>query len=316
MNPAIRTILAVLCALFATQVWAQPALTGYSVNSDEPLGDRLHRIDLSTGAAVEIGVVQSLGTTRLDVEGLAFAPGGELWGIDDQSLTLFPIGLGNAQVDFTREAPVSGLSGFGGNDFGMTFACDGTLYISSVADQTLFRLALDGTATAIGSLGTRISALAAYGNPTRLYGLGNGLLGTGQQDNRSLYEIDPLTGAATLVGPLGAAADDYFQAGLSFDDSGQLWALTDRYTDANPLGNEILLLDLATGAATLQATTSVAGFESLAVAPPAACDGRTPPDPVPAQAVGIPTLSTAGRIAATLLLLLAGLTFLSRRSAV
>ena len=42
------------------------------------------------------------------------------------------------------------------------------------------------------SLGYNISSIAAYGNPVRLYGLGNGLNQNREVDSPSLFEIDPL----------------------------------------------------------------------------------------------------------------------------
>jgi len=81
-----------------------------------------------------------------------------------------------------------------------------------------------------------------------------------------------------------------------------------------------LRLDTATGAATLQATTTRIGFESLAVAPPSACQDVTPEPPpapqpeAPSDPVGIPTLDAIGRAAAVLVLLLAGLAGLRRHA--
>lgn len=298
--------------------WAAPF--GYSVNSDQSPGDRLHRIDLATGAATELGVVQSLGETRTDVEGLALDPDGMLWAADDDRLLLFPVNTGNGQVDFQNEVPLSGLGAPGGNDFGMTFTCSGELYLTSIADQSLYRVALDGTATLVGSLGANISGIASRGNPAELYGIDNDQSGEGLAGgNRSLYRIDPQTGATTLIGEIGPAADDYFQAGLSFDAEGNLWAITDRTTAAADIGSQILRLDISTGAATLVSTTTPTGFESLAVAPPGGCPTVNPPPPptgpsaVPDAYEGIPTLDAWGRIAAVLGLFLLGLYTLHRR---
>ncbi len=295
------------------------APVGYSVNADQPGGDQLYAIDLANGSSTARGPVRSATTTFTDIEGMAMDPNGDLWAIDEVSLSLFPVSKGNATVDLNEVEPVIGLGALSGNDFGMTFTCSGELFVTSVADGALYRLSLDGAASLVGSVGANISALAAYGNPTRLFGLSNGLLDeNGNQDTRSLYEIDPATGATTLIGALGPAASDYFQAGLSFDDTGVLWAITDRRTQQQELPSEILQLDLVTGTATLVATTAESGFESLAVAPPAGCQPTQPPTP-PAQPSyatpypHIPTLDSAGRFAAVLVLLLAGLAVLRQR---
>jgi len=297
---------------------AAAAPVGYSVNADQAGGDELYAIDLANGTTSARGPVRSATTEFTDVEGLALAPDGTLWAVDEANLSLFPVNTGNGTVDRNLVHPVRGLDALSGNDFGMTFTCSGDLYVSTVADGALYRLELDGSATEIGALGANISALAAYGNPTRLFGLSNGLQGeNGTPDTRSLYEIDPATGAATAVGPLGAAAADYYQAGLAFDTDGVLWAITDRRSEAAELPSEILRLDTTTGAATRVAETAQSGFESLAIASPSGCDGSEPPINAPAEFATplphIPTLDAWGRAGATLALLLVGLAAVRRR---
>lgn len=314
MRALIHSLVLALIALPLASATAAPL--GYSVNSDQPLGDTLHQIDLADGTATAIGVgVSSLGVVRTDIEGLAISPDLALWGADEDRLKLFRINTSTGTVIPESEVDITGLDAAMSNDFGLTFTCDGTLYATSVTSQSLFILDTDGTATrvgAAGSLGVNISAIASFGeSPARLFGLGNGLLGDeGPADNRSLYEIDPLAGTATLVGNVGAGVADYTEAGLSFDAAGQLWAITDRSVFSEP--SQILSLDLDTGEATLASTTSIIGFESLAVAPPGGCDSGPPVEPNPAQP--IPSLSAAGSLLAILALLLSGLAGLRLRS--
>ncbi len=254
MKRMTRIIVIGCGALSVGSVAAAPV--GYSVNSDAPNGDELFAIDLADGSATSRGAVTSGVENFRDVEGLAFDANGTLWAVDEQSLSLFPVNTVNATVDLNEVRPLLGINATSGNDFGMTFTCDDSLFISSVADGALYRLDNAGSATLVGALTQNISALAAYGNPTRLYGLSNGLQADeSTADSRSLYEIDPTTGALTLVGALGPAAADYLQAGLSFDANGNLWALTDRRIQGQDLGSEVLSIDLATGAATPVATT-------------------------------------------------------------
>lgn len=318
MKTVSRFVFCLLLVLPPLAGFAAP--TGYSVNSDEPLGDSLFAIDLATGIESQIGKVQSLGSTRTDIEGLAFDRFGVLWGVDDESGNFFPINSTNGQVVYQDEVPLDGLGALQGNDFGLTFTCGSEIFLTSVSTQSLYQLSLDGKATLVGNegaLGVRISAIAAWGkNPTRLYGLGNGLLGDGgPQDNRSLYEIDPATGMATLIGNIGAAAADYFEAGLSFDDNGTLWAITDRRTVAENLGSQVLTLDTVTGKATLVSTTTVSGFESLAIAPPGGCedDPDVEPEPGTDDYEPIPTIGPAGMLLVSLLLLFTGLVSVRRR---
>jgi hypothetical protein len=303
--------------LFAASANAAPM--AYAVNSDGNPGDSLYLIDLATGVDQLRGNLFTGIENRTDTEGLAFspAPNSRLWGIDDDAGTLFPIDPANGSINFQEEIqlPAEFQSG-GGNDFGMSFACDNSMYFTSVVSQTLYRRDPGGAVTAIGakgSLGVNISAISAIGNPTRLYGLGNGQLSNGATDAPNLYQIDTNTGVAKLVGPLGAPGQfEYQQAGMGFDSNGGLWAITDRSQISNQK-SQILKIDVSTGAATLVSTTlNQVGYESLAIAPPTQCG----PVAAPGSADGvprIPTLSLAGSISAIVVLLLTGMTFLRRR---
>ncbi|MEE4218065.1 MAG: hypothetical protein V2I48_10680 [Xanthomonadales bacterium] len=254
---------------------AAAAPVGYSINSDSGSNqaDSLFRIDLATGDETWVGPVSSFGEARIDVEGLAFAPDGTLYGIDDQAMTLFPLNPDNGMVQTANEVQVKDLPFGGNNDFGMTFACDGNLYITSVTRGALYRLDLDGKTTLIGnvgSLGANISALAAHGDPVKLYGLGNGLDANLNEDSPAIFEIDISTGVATQLFSL--AADPYAEGGLSFDDSGMLWAITDRRSELGAaLPSQVLKIDLDTQTISTTGNTSESGFESLAITLPRGC---------------------------------------------
>jgi hypothetical protein len=288
---------------------ATAAPLAYSVNSDQPLGDTLHVLDLADGTALPVGAgVSSFGGVRLDIEGLAMAPDLSLWAADDDSTRLFRINTATGLVIQESDVLITGLDSTIANDYGLTFTCDGTLLASSVVSQSLFSIDTStGVATRIGaagSLGVNISAIASHGaEPARIYGLGNGLLGDeGPQDTRSLYEISLLDGTTTLIGALGPAVADYAEAGLSFDTEGALWAITDRSQSGQP--SEILQLNLETGLASVASTTTIIGFESLAIAPPGGCEPGTPQ---------IPALDASGRRLAILALMLTGLFGLRQR---
>jgi len=313
MNIRICSALIMAVSLFAAS--ANGAPMAFSINSDSGdllTADSLYRIDLATGTGQRMGELFTGIETRRDTEGLAVDPLGVLWGIDDDSRTLFQINKENGTIKFGEEIPFSGFPAGGGNDFGMTFSCDNSLYVTSVVTGTLYELDLDaGSKEAIGAMGVNISAIAAIGNPTKLYGLGNGLLGNGEMDSPNLYSIDLDTGLATSIGPLGAEAGDYHQGGLTFDSDGTLWAITDR-SGIDSKTSQILRIDVNTGTATLVSSTSEIGFESLAIGPPTACNNdQVNVDQYPR----IPTLSPAGRLLAIFALLLAGMIILRRRTA-
>lgn len=315
MNKKIRNTLLVLVSTFAISANAAPM--AYSVNSDSNGGDSLYRIDLATGADQFRGKLNTGIEDRTDTEGLAFSSGPEsiLWGMDDAAGTLFPINPSNGSINWQDEIqlPLEFQTG-GGNDFGMTFACDNNLYFTSVKTRNLYRLDTQGTFTTIGTnaaLGVNISAIASFGNPVKLYGLGNGRFEDGSTDSPNLYSINPETGTASLVGPLSDTGDFvYNEAGLAFDSDGTLWAITDR-SQINNQKSQILRINIATGAATLVATTvNQVGYESLAITEPSNCvDSKDTEDGLPR----IPTLNMAGRLSAILVLLLAGMLILHRR---
>jgi len=320
MSKYIRFAFLMVVSLFAVSANAAPM--AYSVNSDSLTGDSLYLIDLATGIDQFRGKLDAGIEFRTDTEGLAFSPGpnSQLWGIDDPSETLFPINPDNGAIDYRDDIllppfpPGPNDELIGGSDFGMTFTCDGTLFFTSVKSQSLFRRDGDGSITTVGgvgSLGVNISAIAAIGNPTMLYGLGNGLFENGSADAPNLYSIDPFSGIASLIGPLSNTDEfKYNEAGLAFDSDGGLWAITDR-SQINSQRSQILSIDVTSGTANLVAETlNEIGFESLAIAPPANCDIKVELDDELPQ---IPSLNLAGRLLAVLVLMLAGMLFLRRR---
>lgn len=252
------------------------APTAYSINSDSGTlnAEGLYQIDLASGNDTRIATVQAFGEAKRDVEGLAFSPSGTLYGLDDESHTLFPINTANGAVNSAEEVLITGLPVGGLHDFGMTFACDDSLYISSVRQESVYRMALDGSAQVIGSEGTlaglNISALAAYGNPVELYGLSNGTL-SDNSNTPTLYSINTMTGLASEIGPLGGNAAAYNEGGLAFDDSGQLWAITDRRNN-DSASSQVMKLNKGSGEATEVENTQESGFESLAITVPRGCE--------------------------------------------
>jgi hypothetical protein len=309
-------ITCVISALLSASVLAGPM--AYSINSDSGSADAdsLYKIDLLTGAQTKTGKVLSITEVRRDTEGLAMSPENVLYGVDDESLSLFPISMSTGSVDFSNEVQIKGdgLSP-GGHDFGLTFTCSGELYITSLVTESLYRLELNGATTLIGPLGAKVSSIASYGLSDKLYGLGNGEDDGG--DVRKFYEIDINTGNATIIGSLGGVPGQYTESGLAFDESGDLWAITDRRVINNSvadLPSQILSIDIGTGAAIVVSETTEVGFESLAIAAPSGCSVAPPPRPndYDKEAEAVPTLGFLGLLFSSLALLLTGLLSLRR----
>lgn len=304
--PAIQSALAVVAMTLAASLWANPV--GYSINSrgvdqDDRRVNALWRVDLSTGQADYIGW-----TSFVDVEALALNSEGALYGADDDTNTLLRISMvtGLAQpIGGAANRYNTGLALDRSLDFGMSFTCDGDLFVVSDVEQSLFsadlesgRLTLVGEA---GSLGAPITDLAVRGD--EVYGIGVGLTNEGLEASPGLYRIDLEQASAELIGPLGAAVAPYNNAGLSFDEDGTLWAMTDRRAVGGAdLPSQILRIDPATGSAELVAETIV-GMESLAVSPPIMCQAG---QPIGAVSYPVPLLSVPALVGLTLMVLLLG----------
>lgn len=260
----------------------------FGVNSDRRGNtgeDELLRINLESGVATSIdsGSIEKagVGTIYGDIEALALSSGNILFGADDQTKTLLRFNVQSGAVTPAANGQRGNLGlpvGLGPEfnfDFGMTFACDGTLYLSSDGKRSLYRVNIStGSAERVGAeggLGAQITGLAARGD--RLYGLG-------ASGDEGLWTIDTSTGRATLIGRLGAGLS-VSDGDLAFDTQGRLWGINDRSDiGANGEPSQIFRIDPLTGAATLVSTTAV-GIESLAIAPTACALGAQPTMPVP-----------------------------------
>lgn len=228
--------------------------TGYSVQSDG--SQKLYRIDLATGVATPLGVTGFEG-----IEGLAFDPGCEkLYGVDDVKDRLVTCDVK------TGGCTAVGSLGLDVTDTGLSFAKDGRLFMSTDAPKNPLRFfALDpetGTATWVGNQGTEVTGLA--GDLFALYGLG----GDGK-DN--LVIVDPATGKATHIGPLGTVTLQ--DGGLDFDRDGTLYGLNDLGPGSLASGrpSQLFKINTQTGKATVAVTLKdpsgkpVNGFEGLAI---------------------------------------------------
>jgi hypothetical protein len=277
-----------LLAILALSGAGQAQTVAFSVNSDRRGNtgeDELLRINLETGAAnsIDAGTVEKAGVGAVygDIEALALSSNNILFGADDQTKTLLRFNVQTGAVTPAANGQRGNLSlpvGLGPEfnfDFGMTFACDGQLYLSSDGKRSLYRVnTTTGAAERVGSeggLGAQITGLAARGE--RLYGLG-------ASGDEGLWSIDTVTGRATLIGRLGAGLS-VSDGDLAFDTQGRLWGVNDRSDmGANGEPSQIFRIDPLTGAATIVSTTAV-GIESLAIAPTACTLGALPTMPVP-----------------------------------
>ncbi len=253
------------------------AVTAYAVADDSfDYPDHIVEIDLETGSFNSFGRIAD---PYIGIEGLALSANDVIYGADDNTKTLVQIDISNS-----RALPVANVNqnfGFGNvqenHDYGMTFACDGRLFLVVKSDQGLYEVNPEtGRATLIGQTGHNFTSLASWDN--RLYAVASG--------DFNLYEINPATAEADLVGPLGdlGGGVELYGSGMSFDADGQLWMVINlRLSDPlNPYMSRIFKVNSETGEADYISDTLV-GVESLAIANGQGCARGTPVvQPVPA----------------------------------
>jgi hypothetical protein len=246
------------------------AVKAYAVaddNFDYP--DHIVEIDLESGEFESFGRIPD---PYIGIEGMAMSANDVIYGADDNTKTLVQIDISDA-----RALPVANVNqNFGfprstdNHDYGMTFACDGRLFLAVKHDQGLYEVNSEtGRATLIGTTGHNFTSLASWDN--RLYGVASG--------DFNLYEINPETAKATVVGPLGnlGGGVELYGSGMSFDADGQLWMIINlRLSDPlNPFPSRIFKVDQETGQADYISDTLV-GVESLAIANGQGCARGTP----------------------------------------
>lgn len=260
-------LIIVLCVV--TPAYAA-TVTAYAVaddNFDYP--DHIVEIDLLTGEFKSFGQIPD---PYIGIEGMAISANDVIYGADDNTKTLVQIDLSDG-----RALPVANVNqNFGfprsteNHDYGMSFACDGSLYLVVKHDQSLYRVNSDsGKATLIGKTNHNFTSLASWDN--RLFAVASG--------DFTLYEINPETAAVTVVGTLGNLGGDIqlYGSGMSFDSEGQLWMVTNlRLSDPlDPLPSRIFKINHETGVAEFISETLV-GVESLAISNGSGCARGTP----------------------------------------
>lgn len=287
MNRRAKALHGIALLLAACLAQAEPF--GYVVNSDSPESNQfsLVRVDLASGSHTFIG-----STGYADVEGLAFAPDGTLYGVDDATKTLLTFNLSTGEATPVNNTNgnlglPTGLENF--RDFGLNFDFSGNLWLSSDATGELWQVDPETGAltTLVPASGNAVATADGDGSKnhatvhphlTALASCGNQLFGVSVGGEQVLYRAPTGSGNFQAAGPLGANLT-FDDGGMDFDSNGTLWGVADRST-YRPQGSQepnvlnepsiIFTIDPGTGAASRVATT-VVGVEALAVAPPAPC---------------------------------------------
>lgn len=298
MRPLLhRRLLVVLACLLPLSAVAAPLAYISAWNA-------LYRIDLATATATPIG--SGLGFN--DVEALAFAPDGTLYGVADgtvgsgSGLTDFLIRINTSTGVGTLVGPLSGLAGEGPNgqlDYGLAFTCDGRLWASSDTTGRFWEInPRDGTTREVGNTLAPLSDIAARGNQLYAVGVRNGFGDAAQQ---ALYRLDPATAVATRVGSL-QVADTLSSSGADFDLDGVLWATLDSQPPDVNRPSRLARIDLMTGKADvigpISGITDNLSARALAIGPPGDCNGSTAARVTAVPGPGAPALITLGLLAA------------------
>jgi len=229
----------VLALSMTSGAMVSAAPIGFSVRSNAD--DHLYSIDLTTGAATDLGAVG-----LNDAEGLAFAGSGLYaigGGVDEFWNITTPPG--------TKVGNTGSRSGF---DAGLDYDSTRNKMFNINGDLTgsyLYQINMaTGAATSIGSSPTFADGMAINGSGVAY--------ASDFVVTDSLYRVNLGTGGLTLVGSLGIG-NVSAQTGMSFDPlSNVLYALTST--------GKIYTLNSVTGGATFVANT-LSGFEGFAIIP-------------------------------------------------
>jgi hypothetical protein len=219
------------------------AVTGVAANAETiaygEAFDTLYAFEMSTRTAAPIGPAGAWGGTALaNVEGLTFSPDGQhLYAVSDTLLKVL-MTVDRSTGAATVIGPLGGNAGLGDTgqgsfnvlDLGMSFTCDGRLWLSAGATGSLWQIdPATANATKVGNLGVTITGLTARGNQ---------LFGAGSQDDPNLYLIDTKTAKATAVSSYGAGINPITTASPGFDSSGKLWSVLDNVPPLPPLNTQ------------------------------------------------------------------------------
>jgi hypothetical protein len=292
---SLRALPAALVLAVASSTAAASDVLGYS-----EAFDTLFQVNLTAHTAAERGPAGNLNGTRIaDLEGLSFAPNGNLYAVSDDLRALFSISAQNGHATLIGPLNlVNEPTGLGHSlDLGMTVTCDGRFWLSA-ADGNFWQLdPSTGAATQVGNLGVRVTGLAAKGNE---------IYAAGSQGNNNLYLVDPDTATATLIGAY-KTANYVTTVSPGFDASGKLWSVLNyvpppQGSTSIPPWSDAATIDASSGV--LRNTGSIVGpsdlqseffgeLKGLAIVPPSCVAGANP--------VSVPALPPKG------LALLAGL---------
>ena len=262
------------CLIAAGMLGLSASVAGAATAAYGEAFDTLYRIDLSDHTATEVGHAGSYGGQQIaNISGLSYSPDETLYGAAGGMNALARIDAGSGAATIVGSFGLNGEGDPQRNDaldLGMTFGCDGTLWLVSAYAGKLWTVnPANGATTLIGATGHTITGLVA---------VGNALFGAGARGDNNLYRVDTKTGAATIVGSFGDSGW-INSVSMGFDDKGTLWAVLN-YVPPEPGAtsvadwSDLARIDIATGRVTIVGpitgpeSLQQVGMKGFAVGPP------------------------------------------------
>jgi len=238
--------------------------------------DTLYRIDLAGQTAAEIGPAGFYGSQRIgNLSGLSYSLDDELYAVVGGMNALSKVDPSSGAATILGSFGLTGQGDPQRNDaldLGMTFSCDGTLWLVSAYAGKLWTVnPQTGATTLVGNTGHTITGIVA---------LGNTLFGAGGRDDNTFYRINTDTGAATAIGSFGDAPTTWINSvSMSFDEKGTLWAVLNYVPPAPgsvsvPDWSDLAKINVATGEITIVGpiigpeSLSQVGMKGFTVGPP------------------------------------------------
>jgi hypothetical protein len=319
MKPGLRRSFALMLACLplalAAQTPVDPANGEGTVEPDIKVGnlayisgfESLFRLDLSNGATTAIGSGYGFtgGAAIADMEGLAFAPDGSLYGVADSprpALYRLSTTSGRATLiaQFRENAQL--IDNNGPLNAAIAFSCTGKLLMASRVQDRLWEVdPATASVRLIGPLSQDLGGIAALG--TTIFALG-------VAGSEGLFDVTEASASLARL-PSGLANRAIPVGSIAFQPDGRLFAVLDLYPVARPsiaelspvTGDVLSELPLTGPQFTASSQTPV---RAIAIAPPACA-----PLVGPGVATAIPALDPRGLL---LLALLIGLSLVALRS--
>ena len=273
--------------------------------------DSLFRLDLSTGAGTAVGTGFGFagGAQVADMDSIAFAPDGTLYGVaDSPRAALYRLSTASGRATLVAQFRENGqlIDNNTRLDAAIGFTCNGKLLMATRGLDRLFEV---DTATAavrgLGPLGVAIGGVATRGED---------VLALGIAGSEGVFRLSE-SGAQASRMPSALASRSYPGGAIAFAGDGRLFAAIDNGQRSPPV-----LLELSPDGGSILRETTITGarfgtggdsqpVRTLAIAPPVcpAVIGGT-------AAVAVPALDARGLAVLVLLLAVAGV-LLRRRVA-